>query len=95
MRAELSEVARSEFREARRFFAGRSEQVAIRFSRAVRDCLDRVEAYPEANELTSDGITRRAVVRRFPSVILYEMTADRLIVTSIFHTSRRPRDDQH
>ncbi len=51
----------------------------------------------EMNEAWSrvDDHFRRYLMRRFPYVIFYRMDDDVIIVTSVFHTSRKPNEWRH
>jgi plasmid stabilization system protein ParE len=46
---------------------------------------DTPELFPEVR-----GQVRRAVVRRFPFVIHFLIESDRIVILSVFHTSREP-----
>ncbi len=37
-----------------------------------------------------DGLIRRALVRRFPDVVLFREYADHVAILAVFHTSRDP-----
>src|SRR5882672_914536 len=59
------------------------------FLAAVRERLDAVRSFPEANPIVYRG-TRRAVVSRFPYLIFYVVRPTRIAVLAILHHARNP-----
>lgn len=52
----------------------------------MRDVFQQIQTTP-----TLYTVVRMALVRRFPYVILYRVEATRIVVVSVFHTSRDPK----
>ena len=42
-----------------------------------------------------DGSTRRALLKRFPYGIFYEIERDTIVVTAVFHSKRNPDSIKH
>ena len=56
-------------------------------SRTIDDLLSAPERYPIV-----DASIRKAVLRRFPYLILYRVKDEEVVVISCFHTRRDPRE---
>lgn len=89
----LRDEARAEFDESFDFYDARQVGLGPAFAAEVQRTLDRVAANPLLHQVVLADV-RKAVVRRFPFVILYRPHSDRVEVLSVFHTSRDPRDWQ-
>jgi len=59
------------------------------FLDAVEAAIDRIADTPLAFP-REDGETRRAILRRFPYQVYYQLRADHLLIIAIMHTSRHP-----
>jgi plasmid stabilization system protein ParE len=55
----------------------------------IDDALSRIIRNPELYPVVYRTL-RRAVVRRFPFAVFYEVTADEIQVVAIFHSRRDP-----
>ena len=55
----------------------------------VRDVLNRIAVSPRLYAAVY-GDVRKAVVRRFPYVVVYRVDAAEVIMIAVFHTSRDP-----
>jgi plasmid stabilization system protein ParE len=86
---ELLEEALDEAEEAARWYARRSTLASEAFSEELETALDQIVSSP-ATWPTYDSGTRRYLLRRFPYAVVYRVTADRIVVIAIAHTSRRP-----
>ena len=60
------------------------------FLGCVDACIQAISRMPELYVKVHEEY-RRALVRRFPYAIFYEYTGEKVIVYSIFHTSRDPK----
>jgi plasmid stabilization system protein ParE len=47
-------------------------------------------ALPPAIEFVPCGDARRAVVRRFPFAVFYEVMADEILILAVYHSRRDP-----
>jgi plasmid stabilization system protein ParE len=64
--------------------------LAANFLAAVQASIASIQRHPEAYALV-DPTMRRALVRRFPYAILYEVGATEIVVYAVFHGARDPR----
>jgi plasmid stabilization system protein ParE len=55
----------------------------------VREVLNRISINPRLHAVTYKDV-RKAVVRRFPYLVLYREEAGEVVVISVFHSSRNP-----
>jgi plasmid stabilization system protein ParE len=83
----LTELAREEIREARRWYSRIHPGLGRDFARSVRASLDRISDFPESNPVVAYG-ARKALVRRFPYLILYRSEGKRVLVLACFHAHR-------
>jgi plasmid stabilization system protein ParE len=85
----LRRVAEKEFDDSISFYESQREGLGREFRATVEEYFqhiaDNPEWFPEVR-----GEVRRAVVRRFPFVIHFLVEKHRIVVLSVFHTSRDP-----
>jgi plasmid stabilization system protein ParE len=67
--------------------------LGLDFVAKVRDVFRRIAANPRLHAVVYRDV-RKAVVKRFPYIVLYREDAGEVIVVSVFHTSRDPADWQ-
>ena len=71
--------------------APRSDQCTGEFFDTVAGTLSLVEANPEIGaKISSDGLTRRALVARFPYQLVYRIRPAEIVIVAIAHLKRRP-----
>lgn len=58
-------------------------------ARKVGDSISRISANPLLHA-KAYGDVRKATVKRFPYVVLYQVDPTEILVVSVFHTSRDP-----
>ena len=85
--------AREEFDRATDWYTDRSKVLARDFVARVREVIKSITANPRIHA-TIHGDVRKAVVARFPYIVLYREENGELIVVSVFHTSRNPAEWQ-
>ena len=85
----LRRVAEHEFEDSVAWYEGEHEGLGREFRAAVEEYFQRTSANPERFPKIR-GEVWRAVVRRFPFVIHFLIEADRIVILSVFHTSRDP-----
>jgi toxin ParE1/3/4 len=85
--------AREEFDRATDWYADRGQALARDFVARVREVIKSIAAHPQMHALIH-GDVRKAVVTRFPYIVLYREEDNKLIVVSVFHTSRNPAEWQ-
>ena len=94
MRPRLLQEAEAELFEAMLFYEDRQEGLGDDFLQCVTATMREIEANPrrfpmyEGKELKRE--IRRALVERFPFVILFETQPERTVVVAVAHASRQP-----
>jgi plasmid stabilization system protein ParE len=86
---DIREEARDELRDGYDWYEGRRAGAGARFVAAVQAAFDLIAAFPQSGRVMLDDI-RRVLVLKYPYAIFYREEAGRIIVTSVFHTSRDP-----
>src|SRR5690348_7511499 len=81
--------ADSELAEARQWYARQRENLDLEFMESIDDALLRIVRNPHLYPIVYRTL-RRAVVRRFPFAVFYEVTADEVQVVAVFHSRRDP-----
>ena len=86
----LRRIAEREFDDAVAWYEGEREGLGREFRAAIEEYFQRIadnpEGFPEVR-----GEVRRAIVRRFPFVIHFLIEKKRIVILSVFHTSRDPK----
>ena len=60
------------------------------FMSELDSCYDKIEVWPISDNIIRKDF-RQIVLKRFPFVIVYKIVQERVVVYSVFHTSRNPR----
>ncbi len=81
--------ADAELAEARQWYARQREDLDMEFMESIDDAPSRVVRDPDLYPIVYRNL-RRAVVRRFPFAVFYEVTADEIQVIAVFHSRRDP-----
>ena len=88
--AVVAEDAQNDIREARRWYESEGgPRLDARFVRAVEASLARMERFPQIHPEVH-GHLRRALVKPFPYMLLYEIEDLELVVHRGIHVSRDP-----
>jgi plasmid stabilization system protein ParE len=85
--------ARAEFDDDANWYENRQAGLGKKFTLAVNRELDRIAKNPRMHAAVLEDL-RKAVVSGFPYCVYYRDAADKLVVLSVFHTSRDPNDWQ-
>jgi plasmid stabilization system protein ParE len=83
-------AAELELQEAYDWYEEREPGLGVEFMRCVDGCVQLIRRHPEIFPATHKHV-RQGVLRRFPYSVLYFISGDRIIVVSVFHTSRDPK----
>lgn len=83
--------AREEFDHAIEWYADRGKDLARDFVARVGAVVRRVAAQPRMHAIVYKDV-RKAVLTRFPYIVLYCEENDELVIISVFHTSRDPEE---
>ena len=81
--------ARAEFDDAADWYEQKQAGLGVDFVAKVREVFDRIAANPALHAKVYHDV-RKAVVARFPYLVLYREEPGEVLVISVFHTSRDP-----
>jgi len=81
--------ADAELTEARQWYSHHRKDLDLEFMQCIEIPLSRIQDNPRLFPVVYGGL-RRAVVRRFPFAILYEVRAEENQVIAVFHSRRNP-----
>jgi plasmid stabilization system protein ParE len=90
----LRRVAEQEFDESIAWYENQQAGLGQEFRTVIEDYFQQISDHPEWFTQVR-GEVRRAVVRRFPFVIHFLIEPERIVVLSVFHTSRAPEQLKH
>ena len=81
--------ARAEFDESADWYQRQRAGLGAEFIARVQDVLDGISAMPRMHPVIYQDI-RRAVVKKFPFTVLYQVEVDYLLIVAVFHSKRDP-----
>jgi plasmid stabilization system protein ParE len=81
--------AQAEFVAATDWYEQRQTGLGAAFVVRVREVLQQVAAHPRRCPIVYQDV-RKALVRRFPHIVLYREEAGEILVIAVFHTARDP-----
>ena len=81
--------ARDEFDDAVDWYEQRRAGLGGDFLAQVRDVVRSIAAHPKMHAEVYQDVSK-AVVARFPYVVLYREEAGEVVIVSVFHTARDP-----
>ena len=82
--------ARDELQEGYDYYSSKSERVGDDFLDKIEATIAHIERSPTLSPIVAHDI-RKAVVQKFPYIILYHIVNERIIILSIFHTKQDPQ----
>ena len=82
--------AEAELEDAQAWYAQRAPGLGQAFVTHVQAAVERIRREPHRFP-TVDRDVRRALVRRFPYGVFYLVEPERVVVISVFHSSRDPK----
>lgn len=86
-----SQAASEEFSEAVRWYEEQRPGLGAEFFDAVTATIALIEARPETGAVVSRaGVTRRALVSRFPYQVVYHFAGREIVIVAFAHLKRRP-----
>ena len=88
-RLRLTPEAELDLDDAYSWYQAQALGLGANFLTAVGTCIASIRRNPEAYQLV-DPTMRRALLRRFPYAVFYEMGADEIVVYAVFHCARNP-----
>lgn len=87
---ELHELAEQELWDAVDWYDEQKNRLGKEFAKALQDVMVSVrkdpKRFPKVNKKR-----RKAVIKRFPYIIIFEILGDVIYVLAIFHTKRNPK----
>ncbi|HEY3856077.1 MAG TPA: type II toxin-antitoxin system RelE/ParE family toxin [Verrucomicrobiae bacterium] len=86
----LRRTAESEFGDAIEWYESQRKGLGKEFRLVIQHHFDRIAANPELFPLIRGEVRRAVIVRRFPFVIHFLIETQRIVILSVFHTSRNP-----
>ena len=86
----LRRVAAQEFDDSIAWYESQRKGLGHEFRAAIEAYFHRIEENPERFPKVRGEVRRAVVLRRFPFVIHFLIEAERIVVLSVFHTSREP-----
>jgi plasmid stabilization system protein ParE len=86
---ELSEPAEADLVKAMEWYRHLRPGLEADLALCVEEALDRILGNPEMFPVIAPG-TRRAIVRRFPYLVIYRIRQRRIEVEAIFHSRQDP-----
>lgn len=87
----LSRAARRDVDLAFVYYEERRPGLGDEFLKAVEDCLERIKKYPESFAIVKKDL-RVALVSRFPYLVVYRLTPNRIRIAAVVHGARHPRN---
>lgn len=82
-------AARADLAEAVRWYDIHAPHIVPQFRDALRTALMRIAENPKQFSSAPKN-TRRALLRRFPYILVFRETHDAVYIVAVFHTSRDP-----
>ncbi len=89
MTAFLSPFALLDAQEARRWYERCEAGLGEEFVHSLDECLSVIESDPERNRIVSPPY-RKALMRRFPFQVIYEVRPDAVWILAVYHAKRDP-----
>jgi plasmid stabilization system protein ParE len=89
-RLRLTPEAELDLDEAHLWYQAQAPGRAADFVAAVNSCVTSIRRHPEAYQMV-DPTMRRALLRRFPYAVFYEIGPVEIMVYAVFHCARNPR----
>lgn len=89
-RLRLTPEAELDLDDARAWYHAQSPRLARAFLAAISTAIVSIRRHPEAYQLV-DPTTRRALLRRFPYSIFFEVGRTEIVVYAVFHGARDPQ----
>ena len=91
----LRRVAEKEFDDSIAHYENEREGLGLQFRAAIEKYFQRIADNPEWFPKVRGEVRRAVVIRRFPFVIHFLIEAGRIVILSVFHTSREPEQLKH
>jgi plasmid stabilization system protein ParE len=87
----LRRVAEKEFDDSIAWYESQRAGLGREFRAAIEQYFQRIADNPERFPKIRGEVRRAVVLRRFPFVIHFLIESGRIVILSVFHTSREPK----
>jgi plasmid stabilization system protein ParE len=91
----LRRIAEREYDDAVGRYESEREGLGIEFRAVIEQHFQRIAENPDLFPKVRGAARRAVVLRRFPFVIHFLVEAKRIVILSVFHTSRDPEQLEH
>ncbi|MEM9541568.1 MAG: type II toxin-antitoxin system RelE/ParE family toxin [Cyanobacteria bacterium P01_E01_bin.42] len=82
--------AQAEFDLAFDWYEEQQSRLGVKFLTSVAEVLERIQSFPEVCEIVFEDV-RRAIVPKFPYLILYKIEPEQIVILAVFHSKRDPQ----
>lgn len=89
LQVSFRQAARTEFIEAAAWYESKRPLLGVEFVAEIERCVALAAEQPQLHAVAYRGL-RRVICRRFPYGIYFRVTAQRIVVMAVFHSSRDP-----
>jgi plasmid stabilization system protein ParE len=89
VKARLTPEADQDAQHAISWYDHRDSDIGNEFLQKINDCITSIEQHPEQFPIVYRQM-RRALVKRFPYEILFEIEHEEIIIYAIYHCARNP-----
>ncbi len=90
LKIEFRPEAEAEAYDSFDWYEERESGLGARFRDAVEEAIAAIASGPNSFPKIDDTLYRRALLDKFPFVIIFALEGDTLVIASVFHTSRNP-----
>lgn len=87
---EIREEAQAEIRDGFAWYEEKRRVLGQQFIASLNVVMERISHHARSFPVVENGI-RKAILRRFPYVVYFELGNDRATVLAVYHGHRRPR----
>jgi len=91
----LRRIAQREYDDAVGRYESEREGLGTEFRAVIEQHFERIAANPDLFPTVRGEVRRAVVLRRFPFVIHFLVEPKRIVILSVFHTSRNPEQLKH
>jgi toxin ParE1/3/4 len=86
----LRRIAEQEFDDSIAYYENEREGLGQEFRTIIEQHFQRIADHPERFAKVRGEVRRTVVLRRFPFLIHFLIEPERIVILSVFHTSRDP-----
>ena len=87
----LRRVAEQEFDDSIAFYESQQTGLGLEFRASVEQVFQSIADNPDRFRKVNAEVRRAVVTRRFPFVVHFLIEPERIVILSVFHTSRDPK----